>query len=252
MNQFSEEERICRLSLAAAYRLFDIHGYSEIIYNHITVRIPSEPDHFLINPFGVLFSKITASMLIKVDIYGKILYRADPSHRINDAGFVLHSAIHETRRDINCVMHTHHTAGLAVSIMKDGLLPLSISSLRVGPVSYHDFEGITTDLEEKKTIVRDLGLTNKILILRNHGLVTCGTHVQEAFMRMFLLVKACETQLVVLAAVGGDKSKLIHLSPEVSEKTYRTDSTFNTDGYGILEFEALCKELDKTDESYKY
>jgi len=159
----SKEESQLRVELAAAYRLFEIFGWTDLIYNHITVSVPGE-DSFLINPFGLLFSEITASSLVKVDIDGNILDPGCTEYGINKAGYVIHSAIHQGRKDIRCVMHCHSTAGVAVACMKQGLMKISQNSAIVGGVSYHNFEGLAVKLEERERLVTDLGTKHKVMI----------------------------------------------------------------------------------------
>ena len=197
-DRVSSEEWDARLELAATYRLVAHHGWTHLINNHITLRVPGTQDQFLINPYGPLFEQITASMLVKIDVDGNVL--EDTPFEINQAGFVIHSAIHMSRTDLHCVIHTHTVAGQAISALDCGLLPLNQGSLRFYKrVGYHDHEGISHDLSERDRIVRDLG-ENKVLILRNHGLLTAGVNCAEAFNLMYHLEKSCETQMLVLAS----------------------------------------------------
>ncbi len=194
----SAEEWDARLELAATYRLVAHHGWTHLINNHITLRIPGTSDQFLINPYGPLFEQITASMLVKIDVDGNVL--EETPYEINRAGFVIHSAVHMSRADLHCVIHTHTVAGQAVSALDCGLLPLNQGSLRFyNRVGYHGHEGISHDLEERDRIVRDLG-EHKVLILKNHGLLTAGVNCAEAFNLMYHLEKSCETQMFVLAS----------------------------------------------------
>jgi ribulose-5-phosphate 4-epimerase/fuculose-1-phosphate aldolase len=185
-----------RCELAAAYRLFWQFGWHELIYNHITVRVP-DTEHFLINPFGLLYSEVTASTLVKIDFEGRLV---EPSaHPINPAGFVVHSAVHRARPDVACVVHTHTTAGQVVSCQRDGLLPLSFNSLFYADrIAYHDFEGITLAEEESERLAADLGDRN-LMVLRNHGLLVCGPSVADAFADHYLLQRACEVQVAAQA-----------------------------------------------------
>ncbi len=206
------EEWEARLELAATYRLVAHHGWTHLINNHITLRVPGTRDQFLINPYGPLFEQITASMLVKIDVDGNVL--EDTPVEINRAGFVIHSAIHMSRMDLHCVIHTHTVAGQAVSALDCGLLPLNQGSLRFYKrVGYHDHEGISHDLDERDRIVRDLG-EHKSLILRNHGLLTAGVNCAEAFNLMYHLEKSCETQMLVLAS----NQPYSMAPPEVCEK----------------------------------
>jgi len=195
----TEEETEARKQLACAYRLFDYFGWHELIYNHITVRVPGNDEHFLINPFGLMYREVRASNLVKIDLDGKIVGRAD--YDVNPAGFVVHSAIHRARPDMHAVAHTHTTAGQAVSCQKQGLLQLSFTSMfYTDQVAYHDFEGITLDSDECARLAADLG-TRRVMILRNHGLLACGETLAETFMDLYHLQRACEVQ--VAASAGG-------------------------------------------------
>ncbi len=196
-DRVSPDEWHARQELACAYRLFDHFGWHELIYNHITVRVPGERGHFLINPFGLMYREVTASNLVKIDIDGKVVLG---DHPVNRAGFVIHSAIHRTRKDAHAVMHTHTTAGQAVSCQEHGLLPMSFSAVMFHDrIAYHDFEGITLDLDEQERLLADLG-DKDVMILRNHGLLTCGPTLADAFQEMYQLQRSCEVQIAALAA----------------------------------------------------
>jgi ribulose-5-phosphate 4-epimerase/fuculose-1-phosphate aldolase len=203
----SPEEAQARRELACAYRLFDHFGWHELIYNHITVRVPGTTDRFLINPFGLLYREVKASNLVKIDIDGRVVGPSE--HPVNPAGFVVHSAVHRARPDAHAVAHTHTTAGQAVSCQKDGLLPLSFTAMfYTGRVAYHDFEGITLDLDERERLARDLGDAT-VMILRNHGLLACGPTIADAFTDLYHLQRACEVQIA--AQAGGTAA--LHLPP---------------------------------------
>lgn len=235
-------ERDLRIQLAAAYRLIDRFGMADSIYTHISVRIPGEDNAFLINPYGLLFNEITASSLVKVDIDGNIL--EDNGYRVNPAGFVIHSAIQGARKDINCVLHTHSRYGVAVSAMECGLLPISQFSMQFyNRVAYHDYEGVSLELDERERLVADLG-TQKTMIMRNHGLLTVGATIAEAFYLIYYLEKSCEVQ--VLAQSSG--AKIVLPSPEVCEKAAQQ---LNCDNVGQLDWVALIRVLDKEDPSYR-
>jgi len=177
-NQVSAQEWQARLDLAACYRLIDVYGMTDLIYNHITTRVPGEEDALLINLYGLLYKEITASSLVKIHVDGEIIWKPDTDYDINKSGYVIHGAIHKARPDVACVLHTHTRAGMAVAAMKCGLLPLSQTSIRfVGHIGYHDYEGPAVELDERERLVRDLG-PHEALIMRNHGLLTCGTTVQ--------------------------------------------------------------------------
>ncbi|XP_060102120.1 alpha-adducin isoform X4 [Heteronotia binoei] len=248
---YEKGEKLLRCKLAAFYRLADLFGWSQLIYNHITVRVNSEQEHFLIVPFGLLYSEVTASSLVKINIQGDVIDRGSTNLGVNQAGFTLHSAIYAARPDIKCVVHIHTPAGAAVSAMKCGLLPLSPEALSLGEVAYHDYHGILVDEEEKVLIQKNLGPKSKVLILRNHGLVSVGESVEEAFYYIHNLVVACEIQVRTLASAGGPDNLVLldpgkykaksrcHESPE-GERT-PSQPRWQT---GEQEFEALMRMLD--------
>src|SRR6267378_4836468 len=199
-DQVSPEEWLARLDLAACYRLIDSYGMTDLIYNHITARIPGTPDHLLINLYGLLYKEITASSLVKIDLDGNILHKPDTDYGINKSGYVIHGAIHRARPEVACVLHTHTRAGMAVSAMECGLLPLSQTAIRFsGHIGYHDYEGPAVDLDERERLVRDLG-PHGAMIMRNHGLLTCGATVQQAFNTMYQLELSCRSQVDAMAA----------------------------------------------------
>lgn len=191
------EEWQVRCELAAAYRLFAHLGWHELIYNHLTVRVPGT-DHFLINPFGLMYREIKASHLVKIDLDGR---KVEPSPwPVNPAGFIVHSAVHAARADAHCVIHTHTTAGQVVSCQRDGLLPLSFTSLfYTDRIAYHGFEGITLDRDECQRLAEHLGHRN-VMILRNHGLLVCGPSIGDAFADHYMLQRACEVQIAAQAS----------------------------------------------------
>jgi len=194
----SDEEWQARVDLAAAYRLVAHYGWTHLINNHISLRVPGTQDQFLINPYGLLYEQVTASNLVKIDVDGNIL--DETPYQVNRAGFVIHSAIHMARKDLHAVLHTHTVAGQAVSALDRGLLPLNQSAMRFYKrIGYHDFEGVANDLDERERIVADLG-EHKCLILKHHGLLTAGVNIGEAFNLMYYLEKSCETQMMVLAS----------------------------------------------------
>lgn len=199
-SRVSQEEWSVRLDLAAAYQLAALFGWTDLIYTHFSARVPGSGEHFLINPYGLMFDEITASSLVKIDPHGKVI--DDPTGLgYNEAGFVIHGCVHEARPEIQCVLHTHTRAGVAVSAMKCGLLPISQHAMRVQrEVTYHDYEGIALDMDERVRLARDLGKTSKAMILRNHGLLTLGESVREAFELMYYLDCACQIQVDALAA----------------------------------------------------
>jgi len=212
----SQAEWDMRQDLAAAYRLVAHYGMDDSIYTHISARVPDAEGQFLINPYGMLFRDITASSLVKIDLEGRIL--DDTPHDVNPAGFTIHSAVHAVRHDVDCVLHTHTVAGVAVSSLVDGLQPCNQWALQFyNRVVYHDYEGIALDHDERERLVADLGTTAKAMILRNHGLLTLGRTVSEAFILMLNLERACRVQM----AIQSSGQPVNVLSPEVCEKTAR-------------------------------
>ncbi|MBL8350294.1 MAG: class II aldolase/adducin family protein [Burkholderiaceae bacterium] len=212
----SDAERRVREDLAAAYRLVALYGMDDSIYTHISARVPGQHDQFLINPFGRLFRDITASSLVRIDLDGRIL--DDSPCDVNPAGFTIHSAVHAARPDAACVLHTHTVAGVAVSALAGGLQPCNQWALQFHQrVAYHDYEGLALDHAERERLVADLGPNRQVMILRNHGLLTLGRSVAEAFILMHNLERACRVQLAIQATGLAVKE----LSPEVCEKTAR-------------------------------
>lgn len=195
-----DKERRIRVDLAAAYNLVEHFGMSDSIYTHISARLPGQHDRFLINPYGTRFDEVTASNLVTIDLHGNIL--DDPFNMgANPAGFTIHSAVHTARRDIECALHTHTVAGVAISSTTEGILPLNQWSMQFHErVSRHPYEGMALNLAERERLVKDLGPLNKILILDNHGLMTLGSTVGEAFTLMFNLERSCQTQLAILSS----------------------------------------------------
>ncbi|MDX1670018.1 MAG: class II aldolase/adducin family protein [Limnobacter sp.] len=243
--QESEKEWQARVDLAAAYRLIALHGWDDLIFTHISARVPGQEDTFFINPYGMMFEEIRASSLVKVDMNGE---KVEPSnYDVNPAGFTIHSAVHEVRHDAHCVMHTHTVAGVAVSVQEHGLLPLSQNSLLpISSLAYHDYEGIALREDEKARLQADLGEANN-LILRNHGLLTCGATVADAFVNMFVLQKACEIQIAAMST----SSKLTHI-PEPIVQGIKDAASQVTKGLGgQLAWPALLRKLDRIDPSYK-
>ena len=238
-------ERRLRVQLAAAYRIADHLGWSELIYTHISLRVPGPAHHFLINPYGLRFDEVTASNLVKIDLEGNPV--GEQAYGANKAGFVIHGAIHEARDDAQCVFHTHTLAGMAVSAQQDGLLPVHMYSHNFyGQLGYHDFEGPSMRLDEQQRLVASLG-GHPALILRNHGLLTVGRTVPEAFLRMWRLERAAQVQLA--AQVG----QLRLPSSEVCLQSQALGEEFLTDSapLGELEFAALERVIERKDPSYK-
>ncbi|MBB5693756.1 class II aldolase/adducin family protein [Muricoccus pecuniae] len=212
----SAEEWSIRCDLAALYRLVAHHRMTDLIYTHISARIPGPEHHFLINRYGVLFHEMRASDLVKIDLDGNVLEDEPASRKVNAAGFTIHSAIHMAREDLSCVVHTHTAAGIAVSCQKHGLLPISQHALKFyGHLSYHGYEGIALDLDERERLIADLGPTNKAMILLNHGLLVGGRTIPEAWNAIYYLERACQAQVAALA--GG--AELVFPPEEVRLKT---------------------------------
>ena len=246
----ADGEWVLRRQLAAAYRLVDHFGWTELIYGHLTARVPGEAPHFLINPFGLNYDEVTASNLVKIDLDGKIV---EPSlHPVNYAGFVIHSAVHMAHAERHkVVMHTHTRAGMAVCALKDGLLPVSmVATAFHGKLSYHDYEGPSLDLDERGRLLANLG-NNQAMMLRNHGLLTTGRSVPEAFLRLYRLERACQIQLDAAAAgtlnVLGD-----NLAAKSGADMDRFSEMESAVGIGDLEFAALVRKLDKVDSSWRH
>ncbi len=212
----SAEEWQIRCDLAALYRLVAHHRMTDLIYTHISARLPGPEHHFLINRYGVLFHRMRASDLVKIDLHGNVLEEGPQTPRVNAAGFTIHSAIHMAREDLTCVVHTHTSAGIAVSAQKHGLLPISQHALKFyGHLSYHGYEGIALDLDERERLIADLGPVNKAMILRNHGLLVGGRTIAEAWNQIYYLERACQAQVAALA--GGEE--LVFPPEEVRLKT---------------------------------
>ncbi|WP_322093683.1 class II aldolase/adducin family protein [Paraburkholderia bannensis] len=240
----SAAEQQTRVDLAAAYRLIALFGWDDLIYTHVSAAVPGEPGRFLINPFGLAFDEVRASNLVKIDTEGRIVGNSE--HPVNATGFALHAAVHLARADAICVMHLHNTAGIAVSIQRDGLLPASQHALRFyGQLAWHDYEGLAFTPAEGARLTASLG-DKPAMLLRNHGTLTTGRTIAEAFVLMATLIKACEIQLQ--AQAGG--VPLIVPPPEVCART----ATQLFDGgaiEGVLEWPALLRKLDRLDPSYR-
>ena len=237
-------ERDIRIDLAACYRLVALFGWDDLVFTHISARVPGEKEAFLINPYGMLFEEITASSLVKVDAHGEKLAPSD--WPVNPAGFVIHSAVHAARPDVGCVLHVHTNAGVAVSAQREGLLPISqIATIAMSSLGYHDYEGIALRDDEKPRLVRDLG-SSACLMLRNHGLLTVGATIGEAFVWMYSLQRACEVQ--VMAQSGG--APLVHVDPRVLQGV-KANIGVVTRGMGpSIAWPALRRKLDRLDRSY--
>ena len=241
----SPEEWQVRVDLAAAYRLVADYGWDDLVFTHISARVPGPEHHFLINPYGMMFEEITASSLVKVDLNGGVVMESD--YQINPAGFTIHSAVHAAREDALCVMHLHTDCGIAVSAQEDGLLPISQQSLFVlASLGYHDYEGLALNDEEKPRLVADLG--NKThLILRNHGLLTVGRTVADAFLSMFLLERACRIQILAQSGRG----KLVPIPNEILAQIPAQEMVVTKGGPGRLVWPGLLRKLDRMNADYK-
>jgi ribulose-5-phosphate 4-epimerase/fuculose-1-phosphate aldolase len=238
-DEVSPEEWQARIELAACYRLVDAYGMTDLIYNHITARIPGT-EHLLINLYGLLYKEITASSLVKITLDGDIVQKQDTDYGINKSGYVIHGCIHHARPDVACVLHTHTRAGMAVSAMKCGLLPMSQTAIRfVGHIGYHDYEGPAVDLAERERLVRDLGSHNA-MVLRNHGLLTCGPSVPEALNLMYQLELSCRAQVDAMAA----RTELTLPGENVLAHTAHLYQPGTRRPYGVLEWPAMLRLLE--------
>ena len=240
-----EAEWQLRVDLAACYRIIAMYGWDDLVFTHVSARIPGSDHHFLINAYGLLFEEITASSLVKVNLAGEKV--DDSPHMVNPAGFVIHSAIHEAREDVGCVLHTHTKAGVAVSIQADGLLPLSQTSLfPYSSLAYHDYEGVALNDDEKPRLVADMGSANA-LILRNHGLLTAGTTIADAFLFMYALETACQVQLMA-QSTGND---LVQVPQPIVDGIQAQAEQVTKGLMGNLVWPGLLRKLDRLDPSYK-
>lgn len=238
-NEVSPEEWQARVDLAACYRLVDIYGMTDLIYNHITVRIPGT-EHLLINLYGLLYKEITASSLARIDLDGKILWKPDTDYGINQAGYVIHGAIHQARQDVACVTHTHTRAGMAVSAMSCGLLPLNQTSIRFhGNIGYHDYEGPAINTDERERLVASLG-EHSAMILRSHGLLTCGPDIPQAFNTLYQLEMSCRAQVDAMAA----RTELLLPPQEVLARTVHLYRPGTRRPYGVLEWPAMLRRVE--------
>ncbi len=245
--KYSATEWETRVNLAACYRLMPLFGMSDLVYNHITARIPGTDDEILINPYGYMYEEITASSLIKINVKGDVL---DNPHTdgtgVNQAGYVIHSAVHASRHDVGCVIHTHSRAGMAVSAMECGLLPITQTSMRFKDIAYHDYESVAIDMDEQQRLVADLGAQDA-MVLRNHGLLVASPSIAEAFNAMYWLEMACRAQVDAMA--GGAK---LRMPPQaVIDRTHHLYQPTVRRPFGIMEWPAMLRYLDRRDASYK-
>ena len=244
-SQVSEAEWLRRVDLAACYRLVAMFGWDDLIFTHISARVPGPEHHFLINPYGLMFSEITASSLIKVDLHGNKV--GDNAYEVNPAGFTIHSAVHAAREDVQCVLHVHSINGVAVSAQAGGVRPLSQHSIFVlSSLAYHDYEGVALDEDEKPRLVRDLG-DKRFLMLRNHGLLTVGRSVAEAFVAMYFFEVTC---MIQVRAMGGGQP-LRHISQHIVDSAQTQWEQVTRGAGGGLAWPALLRKLDRADPGYR-
>ena len=243
--RFGTEEWKARVELAATYRIFDMLGWTELIYNHISLRVPGDGNHFLINPFGLHYSEVTASNLVKIDLAGNIV--GESKWPVNPAGFTPHATIHAHIPDAHCVMHTHTTAGLAVACLEDGLSMSNFYSAQLhDKLAYHDFEGITVHPDEGPRLLASIG-NRQAVILRNHGLLAWGGTIARAFAILWLLQRACEIQLATLS-MGRPRA----IPEDVQRKCTADSLQFNPKfGAGQDVFDALVRKIDRIDPGYR-
>ena len=245
----SPAEWQARVDLAACYRLVAIYGMSDMMANHISARVPDEDGAFLINAYGLMYEEITASSLIKIDHDGKVLAKPDfgaLNYGVNQAGYVIHSAVHEARPEVACVIHTHSWASMAVSSLECGLLPITQTAMRFLKIGYHDYCGVVLNLDEQASLVADLG-SGEALMLRNHGALTVGRSIGEAFNWMHRLELACRSQLAAMAC----NSSFVEVEPAVLEDTWSNYQPGTRRPYGLMEWPALLRKLDRTEPDYK-
>jgi len=245
-NDVGPAEAELRVELAACYRIFDMLGWTELIFNHITAKVPGPEEHFLINPYGLWYDEVTASNLVKIDLDGNIV--GDSDWPVNKAGYIIHSAIHRARPEVQCIMHTHTTTGLAVACLAEGLTQTNFySAMLHDELAYHDFEGLTTRPDECERLVASLG-TKNAMILRSHGLLACGGSIAEAFNRLWRLQRACDVQ-VLAASMGG---KVLPVPEEAAiYSTAAANACDPDDSTDDRVFNALKRRLDARDRSYR-
>lgn len=241
----SAEEWKLRVDLAAAYRLVALHGWDDLVFTHLSARVPGAEHHFLLNPYGMTFDEVTASSLVKVDLEGRKVM--DVPHDINPAGFTIHSAIHSAREDANCVFHIHSLNGIAVSAQAEGLLPISQQSIFVlASLGYHDYEGVALREDEKPRLVKSLG-SNQFLMLRNHGLLTVAGTVADAFLQLYTFERTCDIQ--IRAQAGG--GRLLSVDPRIISTAKQQAATVTRSAGGVFTWPGLLRKLDRTDGSFR-
>ena len=238
-DEVSPAEWQARVELSACYRLVDLFGMTDLIYNHITARIPGT-EHLLINLYGLLYKEITASSLVKITLDGDIVHKQDTDYGINKSGYVIHGCIHRARTDVACIIHTHTRAGMAVAAMKCGLLAMSQTSMRfAGHIGYHEYEGPAVDLAERERLVKDLG-PHDAMILRNHGLLTCGETISQAFNTMYQLELSCRGQVDAMAA----RTEMTLPGENIRAHTAHLYQPGTRRPYGVLEWPAMLRLLE--------
>ncbi len=243
-SQVSAEEWQLRVDLAAAYRLVALFGWDDLVFTHISARVPGSDNHFLINPYGMMFEEVTASSLVKVDQQGEKVM--DSPYPVNPAGFTIHSAVHAAREDAHCVMHTHSLNGVAVSAQRDGVLPISQqATLILASLGYHDYEGIALNEDEKPRLVSDLA-DNTFLMLRNHGLLTVGMTPADAFLAMYMFEATC---MIQVRALAGNR-ELIPIQPEIVEGVKEAAQIVTKGLFGGLAWPGLLRRLDRQNPGY--
>ena len=245
----SAAEWEARVDCACAYRLVRIFNMDDLVYNHISARIPGT-EHFLLNPMGLMYDEICASSLIKVDLAGKVLWQPEfpegLGYKFNPAGYVIHSAVHEAKPDIHCVIHTHSLAGMAVSALKNGLLPMTQTAMRFASVAYHDYEGVVLEMDERERLLANLG-DCEVMILRNHGLLALGATVGQAFNNIYRIERSCRSQLMAMAC----NDQIVLPPQDVVEKTNHLYQPGVRRAYGLLEWPAMRRLADRVDQSYR-
>lgn len=245
----SDVEWQARIDLAACYRLVEIYGMADMMANHISSRVPDEDGAFLINAYGMMYEEITASSLIKIDHAGEILAKPDfgaLNYGVNKAGYVIHSAVHHARPEVGCVIHTHSWASMAVSSLECGLLPITQTAMRFLKIGYHEYQGVVLDKAEQESLVADLG-SGEALILRNHGALVVGRTVGEAFNWMHRLELACRSQLAAMAC----NTPTVTVPQDVLEATWNNYQPGTRRPYGVMEWPALLRKLDRIDPGYR-
>jgi len=245
-DRVSPEEWQARVDLAACCRLVDLYGMTDMLGNNVTARVPGEPDRLLINPLGLLYDEVTASSVVKIDMDCNVVSDGPEAQEVNQAGFVIHGAMHKAREDVNCVIHTHTPAGMAISALECGLLPVVQNSMRFTAVAYHDFNGLSLDVAEQAVLMAELGDAD-VMILRNHGLLAMGATIATAFDTIYRLELVCKVQLAVLST----HARMRRLPEAVIEDTKALYKQYVIPHAGRREWPALLRKLDRIDRSYR-